>query len=197
MRFGIGAGIGLIGLLITMGIGLYVWSSYTAPVASRGMTARDDAARIAGVDEETGMKNSDSITLAAQDSGGRLRGILVTAIVANGPMQKQMGLAAGDVIVEIGMAGSLMKVSDYPGGADMAIASVYEAPQRKQQLAVMRGGQRIVLPMPPGAAAPPATPVPAASPGNPSPTPAPTPAPTNPPKKNTLHDQLDAITKPR
>ena len=194
MRFGIGAGIGLIGLLISTFIVLYLWSSYTVPVASRGVAAREEAAKIAGVDDDTGMRNSDSITLAAQDSSGRLRGIMVTGIVANGPMQKHMGLQAGDLIVEIGMAGSLMKVSDFPGGADMAIVSIYEVPQRNQQLAVIRAGQRIVLPPAPGTTPPPATPT--AAPGG-TPTPSPNPAPATPPKKNTLPGQLEEITRPR
>ena len=194
MRFGIGAGIGLIGLLISTFIVLYLWSSYTVPVASRGVAAREEAAKIAGVDDDTEMRNSDSITLAAQDSSGRLRGIMVTGIVANGPMQKHMGLQAGDLIVEIGMAGSLMKVSDFPGGADMAIVSIYEVPQRNQQLAVIRAGQRIVLPPAPGTTPPPATPT--AAPGG-TPTPSPNPAPATPPKKNTLPGQLEEITRPR
>lgn len=173
----IGVGIGFIGLLISMFIVLYLWSPHTAQVSQTYTTMKPQVEKLAGRDE-TGMKNQDSIKLEAQQSSGRLKGILVTSIVAGGPMQKHMGLQADDLIVEVGMGGSLTKVGDITGGAEMVIALIWQAPQQNQPLVVERAGQRITLPQTPGTV---------------------TPAPTNtpPPKKNTLQDQLDAISKPR
>ena len=186
---------GLAGLLVSMAILAYVWSSYNEQAVRSGVMARGAAEQIAGVEsgDLTGHV-SDHIKLA-QYAGpdGKLRSIAVTQIDAGSSMQAYYGLRPGDQIIEVAQ----MKVHEMDGG--LAIAMVQEAYQRKQALVVMRDGRRLDLPQPKNAPVPYAPPVqPQAATPQPS-TPAPAPAPGAPapkpaqPNVNPIHRQLDLI----
>src|SRR5437773_2508753 len=96
---------GLAGLLITIGIIIWIMHTvvlpYTKTVTHEGKKAQQRAAIIAGKDLDTGLTNQQSITLAEEMSSGRLNSVLVTSIVSNGPMAKNFGLMRNDSIILI------------------------------------------------------------------------------------------------
>jgi hypothetical protein len=159
---------GLAGLLITIGIIVWIMKStilpYDQSVISQGKHARAQAAQFAGKDEATGGRVADSITLSAETSGSKVGSILVTALVPGGPMQTYFGLQRDDSITAV----NGLDIRDFNDG-ELSKAMVLEAYQRKQTLTVIRGGQELVLPQPATANAAPApaqtaAPVPAAAP---------------------------------
>lgn len=193
---------GLTGLLVTVAILVYVWSSYTEQTARSGLIARGAAEQIAGVEsgDLTGHVSEHIKLSEFAGPDGKLKAVLVNQIDSGSSMQAYYGLRPGDQIIEVGV----MRVRDMDGG--LAVAMVQEAYQRKQPLAVVRDGRRLDLPQARTAPAPLAPPVANPQPAAPAPTPgpvatpapAPAPAPAAPaqkvePKSNPLHRQLDAI----
>jgi len=169
---------GLVGILIAIGVLVYFLGpggglTHTQQVLEQGEKARHQAEQLAGRDA-SGMRVQDSITLDPQSSGGRLNSILVTDIVADGPMAKYFGLKRNDSIVQVGY----MKVPDI-SDASMAKDLVYEAYQRRQELVIVRDGQKLTLPQQPAQA-------PVAQPNNPTP----------PPSERPLDRQLRGIGVP-
>src|SRR5436309_819008 len=121
---------GLAGLLITIGVIIWIMHTvvlpYTQTVTHEGKKAQQKAAIIAGKDLDTGLTNQQSITLAEDVSSGSLKSVLVTSIIANGPMAKNFGLMRNDSIVMIN--GS--RVADISNNdPEMAKAWIYEASQ--------------------------------------------------------------------
>src|SRR3954464_11536575 len=107
------AGIGILSLLIAVAIILFVSFSgpgggYVTTVVSKGQNAQSQAEQISGRDEN-GMSAEQSIMLEERESGGRLHGLVVKAIMPLGPMAATYGLMAGDEITEVGQ----MRVRDY------------------------------------------------------------------------------------
>jgi len=140
---------GLAGLLITIGVIAWILGAIILPydktVLQEGKRAREQAAKIAGRDLETGLTNQQSISLSAQHHNGNLESILVTDIIPNGPMAKNFGLKRNDSIVLI----NDMKLADIANNdSEMAKAWVYEASQREWSLTIVRDGQRLTLPLP-------------------------------------------------
>ena len=186
---------GFTGLLVSIAILAYVWSSYNEQAVRSAMPARSAAEQIAGVESGDLTGHVSEHIKLAQYAGpdGKLRSIAVTQIDAGSSMQAYYGLRPGDQIIEVGP----LKVRDYDGGT--MIAQVQEAYQQKQALVVMRDGRRLDLPLPKNAPVPYAPPVqPQAATPQPS-TPAPAPAPGAPapkpaqPNVNPIHRQLDLI----
>lgn len=168
---------GLVGILIAIGVLVYFMATggltHTQQVVEQGEKARHQAEQLAGRDA-SGARVQDTITLDPQSSGGRLNSILVTDIVADGPMAKYFGLKRNDSIIQIGY----MKVPDITD-ASMAKDLVYEAYQRRQELVIVRDGRNLTLPQPQAQA-------PAAQPNNPTP----------PPSERPLDRQLRGIGVP-
>ncbi len=123
----------------------------------------------------SGMRVQDSITLDPQTNGGRLNSILVTDIVADGPMARYYGLKRNDSIIQVGP----MQVRDF-SDPSMAKDMIYESYQRQQQLVIVRNGQQLTLPQQPANNAP------APQPSNPEP----------PPSDRPLDRQLRGIGVP-
>lgn len=185
------AGIGLVGLLIGVGLLVYLFAENSIPTARQGKAAQEEAQQIAGYGED-GRSAMESISVSRQEKNGKLVALNVDSIVPNGAMQKFFGLQAGDSIIEIGSQAGMEKVKELIGGDDMAEPKLLEAFQQKRQLVVQRNGKQITLPG--GAVVAGAAPsTPAAAPANPTPTSA-APAPS-PRKPSGLESQLDTIQR--
>jgi hypothetical protein len=170
---------GLVGILIAIGVLVYFLGpggglTHTQQVLEQGEKARHQAEQLAGRDA-SGMRVQDSITLDPQTSGGRLNSILVTDIVADGPMARYYGLKRNDSIIQVGP----MQVRDF-SDPSMAKDMIYESYQRQQQLVIVRNGQQLTLPQQPANNAP------APQPSNPEP----------PPSDRPLDRQLRGIGVP-
>jgi hypothetical protein len=176
---------GLVAILIFVGVLVWflyaMYLPYTKTVTTVGRHAQDQAAQIAGIDNQNGGRVSDSIALVADRKNGKLEGILISAINPGSAFQKYFGVMTGDVIVEIETSGSLQKIPEIANGDDeLPKDMIVEAYQRKNRLVVLRNGQRLTLPAAPAPApAPVATQQPAA------------PAPS----KSPLQTQIDTLQK--
>jgi hypothetical protein len=136
-------GLGLLALLVVVAIILVLQAYVTVPTVHKGMEAREQAQQIAGVDESGG-RVSDSYDLKTEMDNGKIRGLRVTRLSSTSPMKTYYDLRVGDVIVEYGAAGNMMKVRE-ESDADLAKSMVAEAYQRHQPLLVMRNGQPVKL----------------------------------------------------
>ncbi len=147
---------GLVGMLVTLGAVILIISHFYLPhteeVLRQNRKVGEQVRQMAGVDEN-GLKTTESVTLAPDMSGSKLDNILVTSIVAGGPMEKYFGLKKDDCIIEAN--GLTLRGMNDP---EMAKAMVFESYQRKLPLTVLRGseGQKLTLPetAAPGAAKP-------------------------------------------
>ncbi len=129
----------LIGLLITVAIIAYVWSSYNQTVVKEGRHAQDMAQDVVG-NAPDGTPAINTVTLEPLEKNGQLQSIAVKSVVPGGIMEKFYGLRADDQIVEIGP----LALRDNDSGTAMAL--MQEAYMRKQSLTVLRNGQRLTLP---------------------------------------------------
>lgn len=133
---------GLIGVLVALGVLVLMYShffgSHTESVLQQGQKAKKEVEQIAGIGN--GMKITDSITIEPQMIGSKVDNVMVTSIVAGGPMATYFGLKRDDCIVEA----NGLHLRDFDG--EMAKAQVFESYQRKQPLVVLRDGEKITLP---------------------------------------------------
>jgi hypothetical protein len=134
-------GFGLVGLLVCVGIIAY-WMSFNHPADTvrQGEAIKRQARQLAGKDEEGG-RAMDTITLEEHLKNGKIDGILVQDIIANGAMENFYGLQLDDLIIAAGPM-------EFRGTTDgeLAIALIHEAYMKQQTLAVIRNGQPITLP---------------------------------------------------
>ena len=141
------AGFGLIGLLIVVGVIVWIMHKstlpYTQQVLKQSESARKDVNQLAGNSRDGQMKFSESVDLETETSGGKISAIDVTKVAQGGPAETYFGLKEGDAIVEILPLGP---VKGQINSEDDAKAFVQEAYQRQQQLVVMRDGNRLTLP---------------------------------------------------
>lgn len=193
---------GLGGILVTLLVIVILLSAkggpgdYMVVTLKEGKNAQEEARQLAGIGDD-GMKTKDSIVMDADGTGSRTNAIVVTSIVAGGPMQLHFGLMANDRIVEVGP----QRVRDIDD-PEMAKAMTLEAYQRQWTLIVERNGQKLALPGGIPVDGPVAAPVatPAATP-TPSPTAAAAPAtptdpaatPATPHKRSSIYDQVNQI----
>ena len=140
---------GLVGLLVTFAIIAWIWGfvAHPADTARKGNEVRSTAAQIAGVSAQTGMPATASARFTPRESSGRVDGLIVETLVPGGPMEAHFGLMPDDVILEIGPNGKVRDIA-MSGGPEMASALAYEAFQRQWQLVVLRGADRLTLPLP-------------------------------------------------
>ncbi len=200
MRWIFGVG----GILITLLVIVILLSArggpgdYMVSTLQKGREAQIDAGQLAGQDAN-GMRASESIVLDSVTSPGGTRtdALVVTSVVAGGPMQAHFGLMANDQIVEV----ANQKVRDLNDN-ELAKALVLEAYQRKQDLIIQRSGVRLAMPgaIPvDGNAAPAASAIPQAAPGTTPPAPVPADpssvAPAAPVKapRSSIYDQVNQI----
>lgn len=180
------AGIGLVGLLVCVGLLMYLFAETQIPVARVGKQAQGEAQQISGHGQDGGSA-MDSFATDPDYSGSKLRGLVVTSVTPGGAMQTYFGLQTGDRITEIN-GNSVNDISN--SDEEMAKALAAEAFQRRQTLTVERNGQALTLPAPAGSAAAAPGGTPAAAPGGANAEPAPA-APRR--ESSPLGDQLRGI----
>jgi hypothetical protein len=202
------AGIGLLALLVTIALIIWLFAAFEIPKAKAGKQAQEQAKQISGRGED-GTPAMDTFETQGVMRGSKLDALQVTSVTAGGAMDAYYGLRVNDEITGVnGM--SLDAISNNDDGLAKAQV-VQEGFSKKAPLNIRRHGRPMTLPLPAGSpfAAPAAPPPPAApAPAQPAPaetpsaaapapaTPAPEPAPAAPaprPKKNTIQDQLQGI----
>ena len=187
------AAFGLVSLLVVVAIILVLFSMYSIPAAKQGKVAQNQARQIAGLDEDNAPV-TDAVTLDARDRNGRMEGAVVKSITPGSALQKRFGLQPGDVIVEMGP----LSVKENMSSAGEAKDFLLDAYQKDQQLVVLRGSERFVLPQDMARAAAARAPAPAAAPeGTQASAQQPEQAPENKPAQKKpaggLEGQLDLI----
>jgi C-terminal processing protease CtpA/Prc len=147
MAFGIAA------FLVCIGVIVWIMSAIWLPSAKQSLDVKKrvepQVQQMAGRDAATGRPVSESIKLAADKSGGRTNGFIVTSIVEDGALAKFYGLKRGDSIVEIGP--QTAKEIDQ---VDAAKDFLTDAFQRQSEIVVIRDGTKLTLPAKPAAGAP-------------------------------------------
>jgi hypothetical protein len=133
---------GLVSLLVVVAIILLMFSFYQAPMIKKGVSARDEARQLAGRDEDNAPV-TDAITLDAQDKGGRMEGAVVTSVVPGSAIEKRYGFKNGDVILELGP----LTVRDHMNSPEEARDFLLDAYQKSQPVVVLRGWERLTLPL--------------------------------------------------
>jgi hypothetical protein len=132
---------GLVGLLVTLGVIIWIFHVYTAPSLKVAGQTRQKVNAWAESNTAEGMAEAEaSIVLDESISGNHFDGFLVKSIVPGGPMARDFGLVAGDKIIAI--AGLRMRDFDNP---DLSKAQLFEAKLRGQPLTVIRGNAEIEL----------------------------------------------------
>ena len=142
---------GLVSLLVTLAIILFIFKFFEAPVIKEGKKAQDQARQIAGRDEN-GENVTNAVTLDAQDRNGKMESVVVTDIIPNSALQQRYGLQKGDIILQMGE----LTVRDSMSSPDEAKDFLLKAFQESRNLVVIRGWDRLTLPMPEGATPEPA-----------------------------------------
>jgi hypothetical protein len=173
------AGFGLAALLIVVGLVVWMQAKNAETVLNKSKGARQDAAQFAGQDID-GVKAKDSITLEPTTVNGRFRSMRVKTLMPAGPMEAYYGLKVGDEIINANQ----LDLKDYD--SDLGQAMVLESYSRKLPLIVMRGNEKVRLPIENGAT-PPQTANPATDTGV---------KPVEPaadPNRSTIQGQLDKI----
>ncbi len=138
---------GLVGLLVTLGVTVWIMHAVTLPQTQNALKVRDTAStqvrQWSGLDSD-GRSALDSITLKPVGPAEQIQGLQVSAIDPRGVMATHYGLRVNDIIT--GTQG--LKLSDL-GGDDFnsLCAQVREAYARNATLTVQRGGEEITLPL--------------------------------------------------
>lgn len=130
---------GLVALMVTMFIVIYLWSTHTQEVVKVSKPAQQKAQQWSGRDE-SGMRASDSVKLEPEERGGKLRSFVVTDVIPGGPMDVYYGLKVGDKITHTG--GNHVSLFD----TDMSRLQVFEGYQRQWEIKVQRDGEELTLP---------------------------------------------------
>jgi hypothetical protein len=197
------AGIGLLALLVTFALIIWLFAAFEIPKAKAGKHAQEQAKQISGRSED-GTPAMDTFETQGVMRGSKLDALQVTSVTAGGAMDAYYGLRVNDEITGVnGM--SLDTISNNDDGLAKAQV-VQEGFSKKGPLNIRRHGHPLTLPLPAGSpfAAPSPVPAPAPAPAQPAPAEAPSvaapppaapaaPAPAPRPKKNTIQDQLQGI----
>jgi hypothetical protein len=134
--------LGLVSLLVVVAIILLLFNFYQAPMLKKGVSAREEARQIAGRDENNAPV-TDAILLDSHDRAGRMEGALVKDILAGSTLQNYYGLQKGDVILEVGQVAIKNNISSPDEAKDFLLYAY----QRNEPVVVLRGSERLVLPI--------------------------------------------------
>jgi hypothetical protein len=139
----IGAGFGLLVFLISIAISMWMWGTYTAEVSKHGMKAEEQARQFAGRDDR-GRPAVKSVSLVPEEQNGKLKYVLVESVerggTYGGTYETWFKLQQNDAIIAVGP----MELRDEDW--EMAYALIQDAYRLQQDLIVIRGGKKIVLP---------------------------------------------------
>jgi hypothetical protein len=145
------AAFGLVSLLVTIGVMIWIMSAFYLPSAQMAINTRQSLEP--QLEQITLQGAPASIRTTPQYAGGKLAGLTVTLLPASGMLARYYGLQPNDVITEIGP----FAVRDTD--QELAEAQLIEAPRNHHTLVVVRNGQRLALapsdnPAPPPRAGP-------------------------------------------
>ena len=144
--------IGLAGILVTIGVIVWIMSAITLPATKNALDVKrkvtPQVEQMAGHTSD-GTNAADTVQVKREERGGHLSAIVVTDIVEGAAMDKHFGLKKGDAITEIGP----LAVKDM-GSADEAKDYLTAEYQRSGQITVRRDGREINLPLPAAAKTP-------------------------------------------
>lgn len=137
---------GLVGLLVTVGVVVWLFSLTSIPTAKEGEKAHEQAQQISGRGQDGGAA-VDSFKVRSEMRGNRLESLLVTDLTAGGAVDQFYGLKKGDRIVQISTHGVLTKIGDVSNDDEKtAKAMVHDAYQASEPIVIERNGQQITLP---------------------------------------------------
>jgi S1-C subfamily serine protease len=140
---------GLVSLLVTMGIILWLFSMYSIPAAREGKKAQDQSRQISGRGED-GRAAIDSFKVEPQMRGNQLQALEVTNVTPGGALASY-GLQKGDQIVQVNGT----KVGDLSNNdAELAKAQIHDAFRASQPIVVLRNGRQLTLPQGDGVSPP-------------------------------------------
>jgi hypothetical protein len=132
----------LVGLLVSVCIGLLIFAKFEIPVAEKGHQLQPIAQQIAGRDEN-GVDAGRSITYEPDFKDNQLKGLFVKTLVPGGAMEKHYGLQVDDEITQIGE----LTMDTFNGDQNLAEADVMEEGYQKgRPLTVVRNGNTMLLP---------------------------------------------------
>lgn len=142
-------GFGLVSLLVTVAIILYLMvggggtggPGYLQQVAKTNKQLKGQVNVISGYDPGRQVLATDSIHYHIDRSAGRPR-LMVTEVMAGGPMEERFGLRPGDRVIELGALDVTMNISNF----DDATAAFHDAYARGGTIVVMRDGKQLTLP---------------------------------------------------
>jgi hypothetical protein len=160
----IGSMIGLLGLLITVAIIVWVWADYNKPVADVGTKAEEQVQQIAGIDPQSGQHIESTYDLKTETrADGKLQDFLVARVDQGSPLDVYFGLKVGDQITAAVDSHGIR--NDFYGADDPEMAkyqvrdtATTGAASGNGQLFVKRGDATLTLPQDKNSAAALATP---------------------------------------
>jgi DNA polymerase III epsilon subunit-like protein len=140
------AGFGLVGLLICVGVIVWIMHKSTLPYTEEVLKKNDEAKKqlnpIAGYSADGSMKFSDSLVVDTETSGGKISAIDVTKVVAGGPADTAYGLKEGDAILEIGPLTVKDNIQTAGDAMDQLVQFGYE---KSAPLKIIRDGNEMTL----------------------------------------------------
>lgn len=142
---------GLVSLLVCVAIMMWAMvggdgsggPGYLQTVSKANKQARSQINVMSGYDPSRQMLATDSIRYRIDRTSGRPK-LIVTAVMAGGPMEDRFGLKANDRILEIGELDVNMNISNF----EDATAAFHDAYARGGKIVVMRGNEKLTLPTP-------------------------------------------------
>jgi hypothetical protein len=140
------AGFGLVGLLICIGVIVWIMKAAILPHTEATLQAKkkaeDTLNPIAGYSRDGSMKFSDSLVVETETKGGKIAAIDVTSVVAGGPADTDYGLKEGDAITDIGELSVKDNIQSESDAMNQIVQFGYE---RSAPLIVMRDGAKLTL----------------------------------------------------
>lgn len=141
------AGFGLVGILITIGVIVWLWSEIILPhdkaVIDAGRKATTQLNQIAGSSADGSIRFDQSLEFDVTRRNGRITDLIVLSVKPSGPAETFYGLKKGDFIVEIGP----LSVREMMNSKEEASDFLLDAYQRSQPIQIVRNGQRLTLPL--------------------------------------------------
>jgi S1-C subfamily serine protease len=132
---------GLVSLLVVLGVCMWIFNNFEYKDIKTGQKAQQEAEQISGRDAN-GVPAMNSYKAEAYAPNGTFKGITITDLTPDGPMDKYYGLKVGDIVLQIGGL-DVAALSDY--GA--AKGQLDEAYQKAAELTVQRDTAKITLPV--------------------------------------------------
>ena len=100
MRSGIGIAFGLVSLLVSVAIVVYLWGRTMPATINAGKNAQQQARQVTNIGP-SGMNAMQGIDLQPATTSGHLTGINVVSIDPANPLAARFGLLVGDVVVSL------------------------------------------------------------------------------------------------